>query len=307
MDQFNRHPLYRVHTIESIMSSLWDFYKKEFVVLFISSFVLSLALQYLSMAFNFNELQTITDPKEMLEKIKGFMLPIVAISLVSLLCTTILHYYVIYNPVDNSNTIFVSFYKSLKYFIPYLIIMVLLAFFGSIAMLLGLLVFIVGVFFALLYVLTIYLLILPILMVEGTSIGNAIVRAFTLTHRGFWSNIGWVAIFIIIIMVISVVLAGLILLPFSGGFLKILSNPSEASNVVDFMSNPFYLILAALSNALYLPLLPIFATILYFNGKAREEVADSPSVANEPGKTRVEDLYSKPYSEDNPEGSENKH
>jgi predicted DNA repair protein MutK len=43
---------------------------------------------------------------------------------------------------------------------------------------------------------------------------------------------------------------------------------------MNFMTNPVYLILSALVSALYFPLLPIFGTILYFNGKAREEVSN---------------------------------
>jgi hypothetical protein len=53
--------------------------------------------------------------------------------------------------------------------------------------------------------------------------------------------------------------------------------------------------------------MPIFATILYFNGKAREEDMQSPGTgSNEPDKVKVEDLYAKPYSDDHPDNPENK-
>ena len=42
MDQFRNHPLYQIHNIDSAMNSLWGFYKKNFLVLFITSFVMSL-------------------------------------------------------------------------------------------------------------------------------------------------------------------------------------------------------------------------------------------------------------------------
>ncbi len=271
MDNFNNHPLYREHDIDSVMSSLWLFYKKKFPLLFIASFILSLVTHYLSSTFNFQELQTFTDPYEVVEKLREFIWPMVIISIISLFFTTVMHYYIIYNPIDSQTTIFVSIYRSLRYFIPYLIIMVLLSFFGSLAMVLGLVVLIIGIFFAMLYVVTLYLFILPILIVEGPDIGHAIIRTITLTHRRFWPNVGWVAVMIIIMMVISVILSGLILLPFSGSFLKVLSDPAEAAGAADFMTNPFYMVLSALVNALYLPILPIFASILYFNGKAREE------------------------------------
>jgi hypothetical protein len=63
--------------------------------------------------------------------------------------------------------------------------------------------------------------------------------------------------------------------------------------------------LSALVRALFMPLTPIFAAIMYFNGKAREEDIPSPiSLNNEPDKVRVEDLYAKPYSDDHPENPE---
>jgi hypothetical protein len=307
MDQFSNHPLYRKHNIDSAMNSLWEFYKKKFLSLFIISLVMSLVIQYASTMVNVKEISSITDPMIMLEKIKDLLVPILIISLINLLFTTILQYYVIFNPVNSSDTIFVSIVRSLRYFIPYLIIMVLLAFAGTIAIVLGIFVLIVGAFFAMLYVVTIYLFILPIMMVEGTNIGSTITRTITLTHRKFWSNIGWVAVFIIIILVISVIFSGIILLPFTGSFIKSIVNPEDASKALDMTTNPLFIILSAIVSALTLPLMPIFACILYFNGKAGEDQIEPVKVSDpESTRVRVEDLYAKPYSEDHPENPDNK-
>ena len=268
MDKFSNHPLYRRHNIDSAMNSIWDFYKKNFATLFIMSLVMSLAIQYASSLVNMKELSSITDPILLLEKIKGFMIPILIISLINLLFSTILQYYVIFNPIDPENTILTSIVRSMKYFIPYLIIMILLAFAGTIAIVLGVFVLIVGAFFAMIYVVTIYLFILPIMMVEGLNIGSTITRTITLTHRHFWSNIGWVSVFIIIMLVISVIFSGIILLPFTGSFIKTIANPEDATKIVDVASKPMFIILSAIVSALTLPLMPIFACILYFNGKA---------------------------------------
>jgi hypothetical protein len=307
MDQFINHPLYKKHNIDSAMSSLWEFYKKRFLSLFIISLFMSFALQYASTMVDLKELQSITDPMLMLEKLKDFFGPILIISLINLLFTTVLQYYILYNPLDPDSNIFISVIKSLRYFIPYLIIMVLLAFAGSIAILLGFFVLIVGAFFALLYVMTLYLLVLPVMMVEGASIGTAITRTIKLAHRNFWANIGWVAVFIIIILVISVILSSIILLPFSGGFLKTILNPANANNIADFTSKPAFMILSAITGALTLPLMPIFACILYFNGVAGEsqdQIVKQPDA--EINKVRVEDLYAKPYSDDHPDNPDNK-
>jgi hypothetical protein len=271
MENFSNHPLYRRHTLDSAMSSLWDFYRKRFLVLLIASFVMSFIMQYISTTIDLSSLAYMTDPYEMLAKVREFIWPVIIVSLINLLFTTILQYYVIFNPVDSSVNIFTASYRALKYFVPYLIIMILFAFFGSFALVIGLFALIIGIFFVALYLMTIYLLILPVLMVEGPNIGNAISRSFKLTHKGFWTNIGWTAVFILILIVISLILSMLIMIPFTGSVFKGITNPEEAINALDYLKNPFYLILGSLSNALYFPLLPIFAAILYFNGAAKEE------------------------------------
>ena len=307
MDQFSNHPLYRRHNIDSAMSSLWAFYKKKFLSLFIISLLMSLVLQYVSTFINMKELSSITDPMIVLEKLKSLIVPILAISFISLLFYTILQYYVLYNPVDKENTIFNSIVRSLKYFVPYLVIMVLLAFVGTIAIALGIFVLIIGALFAMLYVVTLYLFILPVMMVEGMNIGSTISRTIKLTHKNFWSNIGWVSVFIIIMLVVSVILSGIILLPFTGSFIKTIVNPEDTTKLADVTTKPLFIILSAIMNALTLPIMPIFACILYFNGKAGEEQNQAIVVlSTEENRVRVEDLYAKPYADDHPDNPENK-
>lgn len=307
MDQFSNHPLYRRHNIDSVMSSLWDFYKRKFMPLFLMSLVMSLVIQYASAQVNMKELTSVTDPMILIEKAKGFILPFLMISLINLLFSTILQYYVIFSPVNNEVTVFNSILRSLKYFIPYLIIMVLLAFAGTIAVALGIFVLIVGAFCAMLYVVTLYFFILPVMMAERTNIGSTITRTLKLAHKNFWSNVGWVAVFIIIMLVISVVLSGIILLPFTGNFIRTIVNPEDATKLADVTTKPVFIILSAIVNGLTFPLMPIFACILYFNGKAGEEQVQQVAYPDpDEGKVRVEDLYAKPYSDDHPENPENK-
>jgi hypothetical protein len=249
------------------------------------------------------ELSTMTDPMQMLEKLKELIVPILIISLINLVFSTILQYYIIYNPLDKTNNILLAAVKSMKYFIPYLIIMVLLTFFGAIAILLGVFALIIGAFFAMIYVMTLYLMVLPVLMAEGTNIAHAIQRSFSLLHRNFWPNIGWVSVFLIIMILVSVLLSSIILLPFTGGFLKSIMNPGDPSKMMDIATNPLYLFLASCVSALTFPLLPILSCILYFNGRASEE--QRPQQVNpENDKIRVEDLYAKPYSDEHPENPE---
>jgi hypothetical protein len=307
MDQISNHPLYRKHTIDTAINSIWEFYKSKFLSLFLISLVMSLIMQYASTFVDLKDLQSTTDPMVMLGKLKVLVAPILIISVVNLFFTTILQYYIIFNPVNSENNIIVSIMKSLKFFIPFLIIMVLLTFAGAIAIVLGLLALVVGVFFSILYLMTLYLFILPIMMIEDTSIGNTINRTFSLTHKNFWTNLGWVSVFIILLLVISVILSGLILIPFTGNFIKTIMNPEGATNITDMTSNPLYIILSAIAGALTLPLMPIFGCVLYFNSKAAEEHSQTIVSENqEYNRVRVEDLYAKPYADDHPDNPEKK-
>jgi hypothetical protein len=270
MDQLNNHPLYGKHNIDSAMNSLWTFYKSRFLPLFLISLVMSLVIQYSTTLFNFKELSTITDLTIMLEKIKGFLMPMVIIALISLLFSTVLHYYILYNPLDRSNNIFICFIQSLKYYILYLIILVLLVFVGSFVLALGLVVFIIGVFFSIIYIMMVSFFILPVMMAERINIASTISRTISLSHKNFWPNIGWTTVFLLLYIIISLVLSGIIMIPFSGSFIKTIINPEDAGKIMDLTTNPVFIILSAVVNALTIPLIPIFAYILYFNGRARE-------------------------------------
>jgi hypothetical protein len=295
MDQIKNHPLYRKHNIDSAMNTLWEFYKTRFVSLYLISLVMSGVIQYASMLINIQELQPTTDPMVMLEQLKGYIVPMLIIMVLSLFLSTIFHYYILHKPLDESQNIFRCTLKSLKYFLPYLVIFVILAFAGSIALLLGLMVLIVGVFFSIIYVGVVALFIMPVMMVEEATIDRTIARTVKLSHTGFWANMGWTAVFFILYIIISMVLSGLVLLPFAGNFLRTFANPEDTTSIMNLPTNPLFLILSAAVNALTLPLFPIFAFILYFNGKAREEDLNLPSAGNNTEtRVRVEDLYAKP-------------
>lgn len=286
--------------MDSAMNALWEFYKGRFVALFLISLVMSAVLQYATMFIDIKSLQSVTDPQIIIEKLKGYIVPMIIFMVVSLFFNTILHYYILHKPLDSSQNIFKCFYKSLKYFIPYLIIMVIFVFVGSIAIVLGLFVLIIGVFFALAYVAMLSFFILPVMMAEETNIAATISRTIKLSHSSFWPNMGWTAVFLILYVVISLVLSGLVLLPFAGSFIKTFANPQDTSSIINLPTDPIFLLLSSAVNAITLPLFPIFAYIMYFNGKAREDNLAILVEAEKPDpKVTVEDLYAKPREENN--------
>jgi hypothetical protein len=306
MLQVKEHPLYKKHDIDSAMNCFWSFYKQRFPALFLISFVMSLVIQYGGSLIDTKDLQEIAtsksiDPLALLEKMKHLIVPFLILSVVSLFFSNILHYYILMKPLDTSNNIFVSIPNSLKYFIPYLIIIVILAFFGSFVIAAGFIVFVVGVIFSLLYLMMISLFILPVMMTEGNNIGNTIMRTARLSHRNFWKNIGWTAVFLILFIVFTLVISAIVMVPFTGTFLKTIADSAEVKPMLDITSNPLYIILSAAGNAIILPFLPIFGFLLYFNQRAREELVKEPSYGDENYKIKVEDLYAKPARDEDRE------
>ena len=77
-------------------------------------------------------------------KLREYMWPMIIVSVLSLVFTTILHSYVVFNPLDNENNIFKCILKSFRYLIPYLMMMIMLAIAGSFALFLGLLLLVIG-------------------------------------------------------------------------------------------------------------------------------------------------------------------
>ena len=301
MLQITNHPLYKRHNIDSAMSSLWEFYKSRFLILFMISFVMSLILQYAFTFVNIQEFQTNTDPMVLLEKIKNNIVPILIVSVLNLFFSNILHYYILLKPIDSSKNIFVSVLESLKYFLPYLIILVILAFFGSFAIALGFVVLVVGAVFSVVYLMMISFFILPVMMTEGINIGNTIVRTAKLSHRNFWNNIGWSSVFLILLVIVTLILSSIIKIPFTGSFIKTIFKPENSGKIIDVTTSPVFIILSSAVNALTMPLIPIFGFIIYFNGKAREEVINVPAYGDYNYKVRVEDLYAKPIQEEKEE------
>ena len=295
MDNLKNHPLYRTYTIDIAFNSLWDFYKNNFAKLFAISLIMAAILQYILTAFDIASIQNETDINILMGKMRELIIPVGILALVNIFFYVIIQHYILFSLSDENSSILDSVLKSLRYFFPYIITIFLFSILGGVAMAFGLVAFIIGAFFAIFYVITLYLFILPIMMMESHDIGYTIIRTFKLTHKNFWSNYGWVIVFLILFLLISFILAGLVLTPFTGNLLNSIFNSNETENFVGITQKPLYIILSTIANAVTMPLMPIFSAILYFNGRAREENKQSHFIGNEEKKVTVEDLYAKPY------------
>lgn len=268
MKDFKQHPFYAVHNLDSAFNSLFNFYKTHFPVLFILSAVMSCITQLLTP--NINLAQYITEPEKLLETAMGYVGPAIAIIAVEIVFFVFITHYIIFCPLEEDHRLVNSTGKSLKYLFPFLIMAIILFFAGSIGVTIGAFALFIGAIFVLIYMAALYCLILPTLMVEGTSIANAFHRIFKILHKDFWKNYGWVTVTIIMVMIASMILSLLVSLPFSNTASEALTS-SGLTEAVTFTKNPLYIILASLTNGIIVPIMPILGALLYFNGRAKEE------------------------------------
>jgi len=277
MEDYSTHPLYKKHTLDSAMDSLWQFYSGHFLALFLISFVASIATNFYMQTIDFSQFVNAsemikTDPDSLsqyilaLKKIFTMMIPIF---LLTIFTNVVISLYTLRNPAEGNNI--VSFILgSFRFFPTYLIVLILAVPLAFIAFAAGILALIVGVLFSMIWIIALMMFVLPFLMAEGNDITNCITGSFRLMHKNFWPNMGWTAILVVLVLIMSFILSGLAMIPFAGSFLQTIANPDEPAHILELTSNPVYTLMSAALSSLITPLLPIFSFILYFNGKSRE-------------------------------------
>lgn len=263
---FNEHPLAGKNDIDSAFSSGWAFYKEWFVPMYTIAFFMALIVSLITKNLDLSGLQNTTDISEIMASLRSMMGIYAITALVSLLFNTLMQYFIIFRPMSDDFNLGEAFVKVLtSYYLPLLLIYVILSLLAIIPLLLGALALFVGVFFAIPYVLLFFAMAAPLVMIEGTRIDTAIPRLFKLAHKKFWTNMGWMAVYLVLIVFFSFIVGSLTMLPFTGSLLKSFSDPDAATKILEIASNPAYILLNSLATALTAPVLPIFGLILYFN------------------------------------------
>jgi hypothetical protein len=293
MNKYSNHPLAGATDLDSAMNIFWAFYKKYFIALFIISALSAFASTIIRTQIDLSGMTSNTDMNAMIAIYKSHPIPYILLVLVSLVFSVILVVYIIEKPVSEPFNIGDLINKATMAFFPYLATLVLLAIPGLLIISAGMFLLVLPGVFAMFYVVTIGLFLLPVILIESKNPGYALSRSMSLTHHNLWSNIGWVSVAMIMVVIVSLIISALAMLPFSGSFIKSFTDPTAG---VELAKNPLYLILASLASALITPVFPILSLILYFRNTGEEKVQE-PTTAYE-GRVRVEDLYPK-MPEDN--------
>jgi hypothetical protein len=296
MNNYKNHPLTGATDLDSAMTMLWSFYKRYFLGLYLISVVLSILSSLFTAGIDINAMQSVTDPEEMLELLKGMAGPYVLVVLVSLLTGVFLHTWVLEKPEGDPSFVSSLFKMSLTALIPYLAVMIIFSVIGVVLITIGLVLLILPALFALFYICTVMLFAMPVTLTETRNPMTVVSRSFSLAHRNLWPNMGWVTVIMLILVIISLVIGALTLLPFTGSFINSLTNPEEASSMLELAKSPVYIGITALTTSLVTPVLPILAFILYFRNRDDEESVTKDSETD--SSVKVEDLYPK-MPEDN--------
>lgn len=291
MDTYQNHPLAGARDLDTAMAKLWAFYKKYFIGLYIISIVMAVLTGLATSGIDLAAIQSTTDPEEMLEIMKGMAGPYLLVIAISLVFSVMLHAWVLEKPLGQGNALVKALKTCLMALVPYLLVMILVMLAGGLMIAVGLVMLILPGLFAMLYVGTVAILVMPVTLVESRNPGTVLSRSLTLTHANFWQNIAWVIVIALIVIVISVVVGALVMLPFTGSLFKSFADPEAANSVLEMSKNPFYVGLSALATSLVTPVFPILAFIIYFRNS--QDVTAVEVHPEENNQVKVEDLYPK--------------
>jgi hypothetical protein len=289
MINYQNHPLAGATDLDSAFNKLWYFYRKYFLGLYLVSVIGSLLSSIFISGLDISSLQTTTDPNEMLEMMKEMAGPYALTMLVSIIISLVLHTWVLERPSPEPDFLPRLLKKTFVSLVTFLVVMILLGILAVILISVGIVLFVLPGLFATFYIITVGMFATPLILTETLNPLEAISGSFRLAHRNLWANMGWVIVVLLILLVTALVLGAIVMIPFSGSFIRSIINPEEAAAMFEMARNPVYIGLSALSSGLITPVVPILAFILYFRNRA-EEVIVEVTTENEPG-VKVEDLY----------------
>ena len=293
MNDYRNHPLAGAKDLDSAMSKLWAFYKKYFIGMYIISVAMGLLSGIISSGFDMSALYSdfTGDPQQLLEMMKGMVVPYSLLLIVTFVFGVLLHAWILERPLGQENTILRVLRSSLIALIPVLIVIIVFGIAGAMLTTIGLVLLVLPGLFAVLYISTVAIFLLPVTLIETRNPGSIISRSLSLAHNKFWPNIAWVLVLALIVIVIAIVIGGLVMLPFSGTFIKALADPGDATAMLEMAKNPLYIGLSAVATSLITPVFPILAFIMYFSNSEEDQAV---TVASEDeNRVKVEDLYPK--------------
>jgi len=288
---YKNFPFYHKTTLELIFNNTVEIYKKHFGWLFFYSFLLLILLQSFAgiiLAGKIDNLEQLIEHPEQYSSLAGsFVLYFLVMWLGYSLVYLFIHYFIIgkyLEPEKSHGTLFIESMQ--RYYLKYVIVILfvfLTIILGTIA---GLLAFIIGSFVAAIFLATCLFPVTPILIIEKTGVWETIKRSFSLVLKDFWTTLGLLVVFYLIVILFSMIFGAISMAPYASGFLSGLFHPltgdaSQTTNTFQLLSQPLYILLNSLFSALLLPLTPTFSILIYFHLKYKEDDIIGHATGNE--------------------------
>ena len=138
----------------------------------------------------------------------------------------------------------------------------------------GLIAVIVGSLVAVAYLGTVMMSGGAVIVAEEKNAIETIGRIFSLTHKDFWSALGVVVLFVLIMLLISLVLSAIIAIPV---IIMFFGNLNDSGSILEALNLKMYdlgiwvVILNSIVSALTYPLYAILSVVLYFKLKYSED------------------------------------
>jgi hypothetical protein len=272
---YKAFPFYQRTNLEMVFNNTYEVYRRHFGWMFFFSFLFMLILQPLTgymMAGKMDNIeQLLENPEALLAFYKDLSGYLLLILLTYSFFYLFLTYFVIARYLEPEMSIGAIAGRTLtKYYLRFLLIGILSYFIFFFGILLGLLALIVGAFIAAIFLGISLSMVLPVLLVEDTSVFQTFKRSFKLVLKDFWTILGYFIIFILIISLMSLIFSAISMAPYVSSFFHSLfntpsSDPTLAVNTFQLLTKPLYVILNAFFSALLMPLTPIFITLVYFH------------------------------------------
>ena len=274
MVDLKKHSLYKDMEVDSVLSNVFNIYFKKFVILFMYSFVAVFIIQLIFYQLGFWELYKVSfsDPEEILSVYSKLMGKIAIVSVSSIVVYGFLNAflvnYLIKNDIEPSLSAGEIFIESVKKHAIHMIFFLILSTLILIAgMFIGIIVLIIGSLIAMIYLGTVLIPGGTIIVAENKNAIEAIGRTFTLTHKDFWSVLGSLVLFVLIMLLVSIVLGAIMAIPF---VIMFIDNWGEVGNFTELFNTKFYdigiwsVVLNSVVSAVTYPLYAAISVVLYF-------------------------------------------
>lgn len=276
-----QHSLYQHMEVDTVLSKTFSIYLKKFTPMFIYSFIGVLLIQFILYQLGFWELyqQSMSSPEEVFAAYSHFMRKIGIVTVSSVIVYGILNSflvnYLIKSELEPEKSVVDIFVESIKknavHMIFFLILVSLIMVLG---IFFGIIVLIIGAFFAMIYLATVFMPGGTVLVAEDKNAIETIGRTFSLVHKDFWSALGSVILFMLIMILISIILSAIVAIPFVVMFFDNLKDTGsfvEALNIQKYDIGIWAVVLNSVTSAIVYPLYAVISVVIYFKLKYVED------------------------------------